>query len=162
MPVGGRFSLPAEFDIKKFASAFYEEGNEQVSMEAEQRVLGTPYMAAGWQIWKYPAFINGTKTKHPKAGKPHRVSSNVHDKPDYVLMFRCAEVQKAVSKEYGELSRRNMVQEISGNHVSAGGDDPGMLSEKRLQAKIGEEGGDGTDDPGSAAIEHAAVDLHTS
>lgn len=52
--VGGRFSLPMEFDSRAFASAFVPEGSPVLAMQQAQPVLGTGYVSDGWQPWKYP------------------------------------------------------------------------------------------------------------
>lgn len=52
--VGGRFSLPPEFDSVRFASAYKMKGNEVLAAQREEPVLGTGYVADGWTVWKYP------------------------------------------------------------------------------------------------------------
>lgn len=127
--IGGRFSLPKEFDSQRFASSFHAEGNEAQAMTTPQPVMGTKYEAEGWEIWKYPVGSN-------QEGKPHRVPSLDKGGQTYVLMCRSIEVQAQVNEAYGQLSRANMVAEARGETV--GGDDPnseenrGMLSTKQL------------------------------
>lgn len=162
-PVGGRYVVPAEFDTKKFASAFYPEGNEVSAMESDQPVVGTSLTAPGWKVWKYPQYVGDGKNKeeHPKAGKPHKVSSTSTDGKTLVLMFRPLAIQKQVNEAYGEVSRKLMINEIQGVTLQPaaattdrGEPDRGMLTNRRLVGA-----GDGVDvevdesDPGSAVVE---------
>lgn len=144
--IGGRFVLPREFDSKKYASAFYAEGNECSSMTEPQPVLGTRYVAPGWKTWLYPK-------GHTKADKPHKVGSLEKEGQTMVLMYRDIAIQKQVSEAYGEVSRIALVREIRGETISADdGKSGGMISEEKLAKVLGSESGDGTDDPGSAVV----------
>lgn len=131
--LGGKFALPAEFDTTKHASSLVLEGNEVLAMQVDQPVVGTPYVAEGWQVWKYPE-------GHPQVGQPHKVTG-VKAGENYVLMFRPLEVQEQVNQAYGELSIQQMTAEVKGETLSVPGteQDPGMLTEERLAREIGAE-----------------------
>lgn len=137
MNMGGRYALPLEFDARRFASAFFAEGNESQAMRRDQPVQGTGYIADGWQVWKYPDEVvddDGVKQKHDQAGKPFKVSSLDRDGQTHVLHFRPIEVQNQVNEVYGLLSIDNMSAEARGETIA--GEDPkkmgSMLTEKHL------------------------------
>lgn len=146
----GKFSLPVEFDSHKFASAFYKEGQEALSMEAEQPLIGTSYTSQGWSVWRYPETLVPTGklddkkqpilSKHVMAGQPHKVAGAAPG-DNFVLMFRSAEVQEQVNHVYGTLSVEQMTREQTGETLSVegAGNDPGMLTDQRLKREIGAE-----------------------
>lgn len=146
--LGGKFSLPPEFDATRYASALVTEGNEVLAMQAPQTVMGTDYIADGWNIWKYPNTYKRTvdgkevEEKHPMAGQQHKVTG-LKPGENYVLMFRPIEISEQVNQAYGELSIRQMEREISGETLSVTDQegnvivDPGMLTEERLRKEIG-------------------------
>lgn len=147
--LGGKFALPSEFDANKLAAGFYGEGQEARSMEARQPVVGSPYRADGWTVWKYPPERETGKLdkdrkpimeKHPMAGQPHKVAGAKAGE-NFVLMCRPADVQAQVNHVYGLVSIGLMTREIRGESLAddAGGRDSGMLPDTRLKREIGAE-----------------------
>lgn len=148
--LGGKFALPAEFDTTKLAAGFYQEGQEALSMEADQPVVGAPFMSEGWKPWKYPPerasgkYDEKTKEplmeKHPLAGQPHKVHGTKAGE-NFVLMCRPLEVQAQVNHVYGILSIEQMTREQRGETLSVpeAANDPGMLTDARLKQEIGAE-----------------------
>lgn len=145
--LGGKYALPAEFESTKLAAGFYAEGQEALSMQQNQPVVGSAYIVEGWKVWKYPdEVITGydeknkpIMSKHPMAGQPHKVAGT---KPgeNFVLMFRSADVQYQVNHVYGMVSIETMSREQRGETLSGpGANDPGMLTDLRLKREIGAE-----------------------
>lgn len=138
--LGGKFALPIEFDSTVLAGGFYAEGQEALAMESPQPMLGTPYTAPGWSVWKYPDTVTGSKPPQPHtyAGKPHRVAGTKAGE-NFILMCRPLDVQHQVNSVYGELSTDMMVSEIKGETNLAQGGDPGILINSRLNTEIGKD-----------------------
>lgn len=147
--LGGKFALPAEFDTDKWAAGIYGEGQEARSMEGRQPIVGSPYTADGWQVWKYPAERPTGKfnekgepimEKHPMAGQVHKIAGTKTG-DNFVLMFRSKEIQEQVNHVYGLVSIDMMTREIRGESLAddAGGQDAGMITDTRLKREIGVE-----------------------
>lgn len=130
--LGGKFALPLEFNSVNLASAFYLQGQESLSMQGPQPVMGTSYTAPGWKVWKYPA-------GHEKADKAHSVRGS-REEEIYLLHYRPMDVQDQVNLAYGELSREQMVAEQRGERTSSAdpNDPTGILSEPQLRRATNE------------------------
>jgi len=140
--LGGRFSLPREFETTKLASGFYLEGQEAHAMRSEQVLIGTALLAPGWEPWKYPQYSDeAKKVAHPLAGKLHKVAGTKEGE-NYILMCRPLEVQIQVNHAFGVASIERMTAEQRGETLTLGPDaagDPGMLTDARLREEIGVE-----------------------
>lgn len=122
----GMFNLPPTFDTQKYAAEWVEES--QVAYKKQRQNLpGCNATADGWEIWK-----------NDKMDAPTIVSGSGNKK--FVLMCRSAKVQKDVNALYGNVSKKKINEEVKG--VTAAGaalQDPGMLSEPRLQQVMGKD-----------------------
>lgn len=141
--LGGPFSLPVEFNSKKFASHFAAKGNGVKAVKGTQTLTGTKFTAPGWNVWTYPDTVptgeldakgKAIYEDHPLAGKTHEVTEKVKDGTTFVLMFRDLDVQVQVNQAYANLSRDRMTQEARGETVAGANteDDEGMLGTNRL------------------------------
>lgn len=120
----GIFRLPAQFDTKLFAASWVKKGPEVEAARGVQPILGTSKGATGWEIWRYPA-------KHPQAGKPCTVTSKAGE---FILMFRKRNIQDNVNAIYGNVSKRHLMKEQTGEVLdSKPVGDRGVLTHSRLQ-----------------------------
>ncbi len=117
----GHFRLPESFDTNKFAAAWVEK-SRIAEMTQEQPVVGTPYMAPGWTLYR-----NSENEKY----------SIQSGGTEYFLMLRPKAVQDQVNEAYGQLSRQRLNQEVVGEQTSAGSD--GMLTNKDMDKVIGQD-----------------------
>lgn len=138
----GMFTLPPNFDSKKYAAEWVESG--QVDMKRQRQVLAQAGVTAdGWEVWKANPQDEATTIS---------LSGN----KKFVLMCRDAEVQKQVNAIYGNVSKKILAREIKGETVNGANlQDAGILTEERLQREIGGDmrsgGGDIKPNPVSAA-----------
>lgn len=133
----GMFNLPHQFDSTKYASRWQEEGNPTEMDRQPEYIKGTPFVAEGWEIWKYP----------PDAGlKANSPATVILPKKKYVLLFRPRSVQDGVNALYGNVSKRHLVQEHSGQTIGMQPvADTGMLAPAAIDRHSGglkEFGGD--------------------
>lgn len=121
----GLFNLPSSFDQKRWAAQWVEEGSVD-SMRQRQPIVGAGATADGWEVWK----PEGSK------GAPHKVKSI--NSRTYVLMYRSRHVQDQVNALYGNLSKKFINKEVTGQTVAGEiGQDPGMLTEEHLRQQGG-------------------------
>lgn len=117
-PSAGVFELPSDFDQTKFASSYVKKGNDVKAAEQDEQLLGTSFIADGWAVWKR------------EDGTYHQVTIS---SGTYILMCRKAEVQKAVNRAFGNLSRERMKSEQRGETIAGStSSDSGMLNADRL------------------------------
>lgn len=119
----GQFNLPPDFDQKKFAAYWVEDG--PAVQEASQRewIAGAGQMTAdGWEVWK------------DKDKKPRKVVSG---KKTYVLLHRAKEVQNSVNAIYGNVGKLRAKAEKREGPDGAK-IDPGILGDDRLQRIMGQ------------------------
>lgn len=121
----GIFNLPPAFDQKKWASQWTEEV-QVATMQLRQPIVGAGATADGWEIWK------------PEGSKGAAVKVKASNNKTYVLMCRPRVIQDQVNAIYGNISKKFMNKEISGQTVAGEvQQDPGMLTEERLKSQGG-------------------------
>jgi hypothetical protein len=133
-PDAGLFSLPPEFDTKKFAAEWVESGQVQMKQQ-RQTIQQAGVTADGWEIWR--------KNKDDKATEVHTSGSK-----KFILMCRSRIVQDQVNAIYGNVSKQVLAREIKGETVTGVGgqvQDPGILTEDRLKNVLGGEFSGGGD-----------------
>jgi hypothetical protein len=114
----GIFNLPPEFDRKKYAANWVEEGGAVEGAKQRESILGTNFTADGWTVYK------------GKDGKPVKVHTGAGKKSAvYVLMFRPKTVQQNVNALYGNVGKHYARAEQTSGAISLAenGQDPGML-----------------------------------
>ena len=117
-PSAGVFELPPDFPAEKFASSYVKKGNDVKAAEQDEQVVGTQFIADGWQVWKR---ADGTY---------HQVTIS---SGTYILMHRPRHVQLEINRAYGNLSRERMQSEQRGETIAGStNSDSGMLSADRL------------------------------
>jgi hypothetical protein len=119
----GVFALPANFDRKRFA-AKWEIYNADVGIQSglSERLVGVPMSVPAWEPWIDP---KSTLKKEPVI----RTSGG----KKFILLHRQSKVQKIVTLAYGNVSRKRMNNEVSGETVAGQGrQDPGILTAKEL------------------------------
>lgn len=167
--LGGKMSLPEEFDVTQHAGAWHQEGNEVESRRGKDILVGTRFSAQGWEIWRYPAERPTSEIdkktgqpvmeKHPKAGKPHTVTLAGKEAGTYVLMFRPAAVQAQVNEAYALLSRERLIGEVRGSTLTlpeAEASGGGMVTDDQLTRVIGAEA-DHEGRNGRSSVVHSAL-----
>ena len=119
----GIFNLPPDFDTKRYAAEWVEEG--RVAFKQQRQVLPqTGYTADGWEVYK-----EGKSAVKVTGG----------DKKVYVLMVRPRVIQQQVNALFGNVSKAQLRRERKGETVAgAPQQDPGMLTEQRLSQVAGE------------------------
>lgn len=118
----GIFTLPAEFDSKRFAAHWVKKGQAVNVASQREHLLGTQFTADGWTIWKKPGGGNTPTVVPTSTG-------------DYILMCRPKEVQDQVNKIYGNVSIQRLLSEKQTSAQAA--QQPGasgMLSDEQLRA----------------------------
>lgn len=117
----GIFNLPPNFDIKKFAVEWVEEG--QVPFKKQRQSLpGAGASADGWEVYK------GVD------GKDKQTMTTNGAGKKFVLMVRPKQLQQDVNALLGNVSKKRITREIKGETVAgAQPQDPGMLPESRLR-----------------------------
>lgn len=117
-PSAGVFDLPPDFPQDKFASNYVKKGNDVKAAEQDESVVGTPFVADGWTVWKRAD------------GSYHQVTVS---SGTYILMSRPRQVQEGVNRAYGNLSRERMQSEQRGETIAGSSPtDSGMLGADRL------------------------------
>lgn len=116
----GRFSLPEDFDSRRFSASWVETTSVESYTRARQPIVGTQLAADPWSVWK-----------NPKTSKPYKITV---EKKEWILLCRPKHVSKAVNVIYGNLGKEAARNERDGQTV-AGGElqDPGMLPEAVLR-----------------------------
>lgn len=131
----GPLNLPVEFDRKKHAAKWVKEGPAVAAASEREWIPSTNLSADGWEVWR-----------HPETKKPHKVAlqSGTH-----VLLFRSRDVQDAVNAICGNIGKERLSNERKGETVAgATPNDPGMLSDDKLNKVMGmEESDEGDVDP---------------
>jgi hypothetical protein len=124
-PDAGIFNLPPNFDRNKFAAEWVEE--DQVPFKRQRQTLPQTGMTAdGWEPYK----MDGAK---------HAFTVVSGNKKKYVLMVRPREIQDQVNALFGNVSKKQIRREQTGETVAgAAPQDPGMLTEQRLRSVAGE------------------------
>lgn len=119
----GIFNLPPAFDKTKFAAEWVAE--DQVPFKQQRQVLAQVGATAdGWEIWKENAKDKPTTTVGSGGKK-------------FVLMCRPKKVQEQVNALFGNVSKKLLTREIKGHTVAGeAAQDPGMLTEQRLQREV--------------------------
>jgi hypothetical protein len=123
----GIFTLPADFDTKKFASKWVKRGAAADAVIGQrEHIVGTNFTADPWEVWR------------DGKNKPH---SNKAKDGEYVLLCRPRQIQDEVNAIYGNVGKQRQLAEKRGE--TAGGVqvlDPGFLGDDRLSKVIGSEG----------------------
>lgn len=97
---------PSEFDTKKYAAKWAIAGASADAARLPHRIL-PGYLVDGWQVWKYPE-------GHDEAGKP---CTRPLGGKQAILLFRPANLQRAVNAIYGNLSKERTIAEQQGKTV---------------------------------------------
>lgn len=124
----GPLNLPESFDGKKYAAKWVKVGPAVQAAAEREWIPGTSATADGWLVWR------------DSSNKPHKVAlqSGI-----YVLLCRSLQVQKAVNAICGNVGKQRMLQERAGETLGTLGgevpEDPGMLSDERLNKVLGRE-----------------------
>mgnify|MGYP007080184336 CR=1 FL=1 len=131
---GSRFSLPATFDSKKFASKWVEDGPEIEEARQPQVIADARVQAAGWEVFKTLNLEAAKNDSGEDAKKSPKLIPVVRvvGKRKFVLMFRPLQLQRAVNQIYSNQSRDRVNREIVGESKVVG-DDPGVLTNQDLQ-----------------------------
>lgn len=128
----GQFTLPPNFDTRKFAAKWVLKGNEVSAAAEREYIIGTNLTADGWAVWKDGEDGNGVK------GKPHTAHVK---KGEHILLFRPRSIQNAVNAIYGNVGKQRMMAEKKGHTI--GGEsvrDSGLLGEEKIAKVLGSEG----------------------
>jgi hypothetical protein len=134
-PSAGIFTLPSDFDKVLYSAQWITKGPAVDAAKMPQPIVGTNYGAEGWAVWQYPK-------GHKLAGRPAEVATR---SGVYILMFRPLSVQEGVNALYGNVSKKHLLREQSGETIAGQAViDPGILSDSRIRAATGitEFGGD--------------------
>lgn len=121
----GMFTLPPNFDTKRYAAEWVEES--QVPMKSQRQILqGAGLTADGWSIWRAESKSKATEVFGS-------------GKKKFVLMCRPRQIQQQVNAVYGNISKQHINNEVSGATAAGQAPDPGILTEERLRAveKVG-------------------------
>lgn len=118
--------IPEEFDQKKFAFKWCEEG-PRVTQAQQQQFLIPGYAVDGWQVAKYK--------KGDHAGDV--VKNSLKSGKTLVLMLRPKILQEAVNAVYGNISKARSQAEQAGTTLTSPDGTPidqqGMLTNRRLE-----------------------------
>ena len=153
-----KFSVPADFPVNKYASKWVEDGNDVIEASNPQIISQANVQAAGWQVWQVidkSATDNQRKLileqfqaeqlglpveKRDKKVKPEYPPAirtpfiRVVGRRKYVLMFRPAALQAAITKIYADTSRALVSQEVRGESARANeNNDPGIITSADLR-----------------------------
>lgn len=125
----GMFNLPPAFDTKRYAAEWVEEGS--VEMKRQRQVLiQVGATADGWEVWKEGADRKPVKVK-------------VSGGRSFTLMCRPRLIQDQVNALYGNVSKKFINREVTGETVAGNApQDPGILTEERLKEARSEGGMD--------------------
>lgn len=116
--VKGALELPKEFDSRRFVAKWAVQGSGVERAKEPEIIASEGKQIIGWQVWL-------DSRKQP-------VRRNLSGKVFY-LMFRPKNIQQAVNKLYGNVSRKRMVTEGEGQTIAGERNtDTGMLNNKRL------------------------------
>jgi hypothetical protein len=117
------FNLPPEFDRKKWAAYWVEDGPKVQEVAQREWLNGAQNVTAdGWEVWK------------DQNKKPRKVVSG---KRTYVLCCRLKSVQDSVNAIYGNVGKLRAMAEKREGPADAKRD-PGILGDDRLQRIMGQ------------------------
>lgn len=126
----GVFTLPPEFDTKKYVSQWTKKGTATEAACQRQPIVGTRMSADAWAIWK-----------NPETKKPHSVTISTGE---HILLFRPREIQQAVNAIYGNIGKERQLAEKRGETMGGVAiNDPGLLSDERIAKVTGSREPDG-------------------
>jgi hypothetical protein len=128
----GPFTLPEDFDQKKFAAKWVKCGQQAAAAENREYIPGTTLTADGWKVWQ------------GMAKKPHKIPLATGE---HVLLCRPRDVQDDVNAICGNVGKERLLQEKRGE--TTGGvplNDPGMLSDDKIAKVEGRNALDGDGD----------------
>lgn len=132
-PDAGLFNVPPNFPIERFAVEWVEEGM-RIFKEQRQYIPDSGMSADGWTVYKgverdEDNNITGLSIK----GKPITVTTAKNK--TFVLMVRPKQIQVEVNALCGNVSKKRIRREVSGETVAGNAPiDTGILTEQQLKA----------------------------
>jgi hypothetical protein len=114
----GKLKLPKTLDTKKYAVKWAEMGLGVESAQ-EPQYLGEGKEAEGWTVWRDP------KTKKP--------CSRIMGNKRWVCMVRSRILQDSVNAHYGNVSKKRVIQQKTGETLHGDDNDrQGLITSKDL------------------------------
>lgn len=134
----GRFSLPPEFDKKKYVGKWALDGPEVEAALQPEYLSFARAKADGWTVWKRD--IPYTQTQIVEAEEKDKPLPKKKNLPyvqqigrhKYVLMFRPRALQKAIHQVYAAQSRSLLNGELLGDTKSVAASDDGVFGGRDL------------------------------
>jgi hypothetical protein len=113
----GLLTPPPQFDKTKFVGKWAKKGAGVEKSRLPQQ-LEAGVTADGWVVWR-----------NPTTNKPYSVTLS---DGLYFLLCRPRSLQRAVNAIYGNISRKRLIAEQTGETVNGNNAESGMLSDKIL------------------------------